>query len=122
MSSSSPKCCHSAILIELNHIIKTQKGENSRETDTKTRNIDNYRLWTVSNLKSLEEGAYTGIIGHGLDHELKLDKQVHLVPNDTVHHDNVTCPCNVDPLTAHFYIVKVGFTVVYIIFLLCSKT
>ena len=26
-----------------------------------------------------------------------------------------TCPCNVDPLTPHFYIVKLGFTVVDII-------
>ena len=32
----------------------------------------------------------------------------------------LTCPCNVDPLTHHFYIVKLGFTGVYIfsIFLL----
>ena len=29
----------------------------------------------------------------------------------------LTCPCNVDPLTPHFYIVKLGFTGVYIIFL-----
>ena len=28
-----------------------------------------------------------------------------------------TCPCNADPLTPHFYIVKLGFTGVYIIFL-----
>ena len=28
-----------------------------------------------------------------------------------------TCPCDVDPLTPHFYIVKLGFTGVYIIFL-----
>ena len=28
-----------------------------------------------------------------------------------------TCPCNVHPLKPHFYIVKVGFTGVYIIFL-----
>ena len=27
-----------------------------------------------------------------------------------------TCPCDVDPLTPHFYIVKLGFTGVYIIF------
>ena len=27
------------------------------------------------------------------------------------------CPCNVHPLTPHFYIVKLGFTGVYIIFL-----
>ena len=27
-----------------------------------------------------------------------------------------TCPCNEDPLTPHFYIVKLGFTGVYIIF------
>ena len=29
----------------------------------------------------------------------------------------LTCLCNVDPLTPHFYIVKLGFTGVYIIFL-----
>ena len=29
----------------------------------------------------------------------------------------VTYPCNVDPLTTHFYIVKLGFTGVDIIFL-----
>ena len=28
-----------------------------------------------------------------------------------------TCPCNVHPLTPHFYIVKLEFTRVYIIFL-----
>ena len=32
---------------------------------------------------------------------------------------NITkrCPCNEDPLTPHFHIVKRGFTGVYIIFL-----
>ena len=30
----------------------------------------------------------------------------------------LTCPCNVDPLTLHFYIVKVGFTGLYIFFLI----
>ena len=29
----------------------------------------------------------------------------------------LTSPCDVDPLTPHFYIVKLGFTGVYIIFL-----
>ena len=29
----------------------------------------------------------------------------------------ITSPCNVYPLTPHFYIVKLGFTGVYIIFL-----
>ena len=29
-----------------------------------------------------------------------------------------TCPCNNDPLTPHFYLVKLGFTRVYIIFIL----
>ena len=33
-----------------------------------------------------------------------------------------TSPCNEDPLTPHLYIVKLGFTGVYIIFLFCSKT
>ena len=29
----------------------------------------------------------------------------------------ITCPCNEHPLTPHFYIVKLGFTRVYIFFL-----
>ena len=33
-------------------------------------------------------------------------------------HIMLTCPCNVDPLTPHFYIVKLGFTWIYIIFAL----
>ena len=33
-----------------------------------------------------------------------------------------TSPCDEDPLTPHFYIVKLGFTGVCIIFLFCSKT
>ena len=33
----------------------------------------------------------------------------------------LTCPCNVDPLTAHFYIEKLRFTGVYIIFLILLK-
>ena len=32
-------------------------------------------------------------------------------------HITKTCPCNDDPLTPHFYIVKLGFTGVYIFFL-----
>ena len=30
----------------------------------------------------------------------------------------ITSPCNVYPLTPHFYVVKLGFTEVYIIFLI----
>ena len=30
----------------------------------------------------------------------------------------ITCPCNLYPLTPHFYILKLGFTGVYVIFLL----
>ena len=33
-----------------------------------------------------------------------------------------TCPCNEDPLTPHFYTVKLGFTGVYIFSYFCSKT
>ena len=29
----------------------------------------------------------------------------------------ITCPCNEHPLTPHFYIVKLGFTGIYVIFL-----
>ena len=34
------------------------------------------------------------------------------------HPIRITCPCNEHPLTPHFYIEKVGFTWVYIFFLL----
>ena len=34
-----------------------------------------------------------------------------------VAHIRITCPCNEQPLTPHFYIEKVGFTRVYIFFL-----
>ena len=34
----------------------------------------------------------------------------------------ITCLCNEHPLTPNFYIEKVGFTGVYIIFLFFSKT
>ena len=30
----------------------------------------------------------------------------------------LTCPCNVDPLSSHFYIIKLGFTGVFIVFLI----
>ena len=30
----------------------------------------------------------------------------------------ITCPCDLYPLTPHFYIVKLGFTGVYIFFLI----
>ena len=33
----------------------------------------------------------------------------------------LTCPCNIDPLTPHFYIVKQGCAGVYIIFLFLLK-
>ena len=32
-----------------------------------------------------------------------------------------TCPCNEDPLTPHSYIVKLGFTGVYIFFIFALK-
>ena len=34
----------------------------------------------------------------------------------------LACLCNVDPLGPHFYIVKMGFTGVYIISYFCLKT
>ena len=34
----------------------------------------------------------------------------------------VTYPCNFHPLAHHFYIVKLGFTMVYIFSYFCSKT
>ena len=33
----------------------------------------------------------------------------------------ITCPCNEDPLTLHFYILKLGFTEVFIFFLSLRK-
>ena len=34
----------------------------------------------------------------------------------------ITCPCDIYPLTPHFYIVKLGFTGVFIFSYFCSKT
>ena len=34
----------------------------------------------------------------------------------------ITYPCNVYPLTPYFYIIKLGFTGINIIFSFCSKT
>ena len=34
----------------------------------------------------------------------------------------ITRPCDKYPLTSHFYMVKLGFTGVYIIFYFCSET
>ena len=33
----------------------------------------------------------------------------------------LTCPCNVDSLTPHFYIVKVGFEGIYIFLVFALK-
>ena len=33
------------------------------------------------------------------------------------HHIMLKCPCNLDPITTHFYIVELGFKGVFIIFL-----
>ena len=38
-------------------------------------------------------------------------------PVDDVETSMLTCPCNVYPLTPHFYIVKLGSTGVYIFFI-----
>ena len=35
------------------------------------------------------------------------------------HYIRITCPCNKYPLTPHFYIVKLGFTGVYILSYFC---
>ena len=40
-----------------------------------------------------------------------------LSARERLHHIMETCPCNVDPLTPHFYILKLGCTGVYNIFL-----
>ena len=47
-------------------------------------------------------------------------KMVHFAEVSVKMFENIitkTSPCNEDPLTPHFYIVKQGFTGVYIIFL-----
>ena len=42
---------------------------------------------------------------------------VSVTHQESPHYITKTCPCNEHPLTPHFYIVKLGFTGVYIIFL-----
>ena len=44
----------------------------------------------------------------------------HLVPQSYCS-IRITCPCDLYPLTPHFYIVKLGVTRVYIIFLILLK-
>ena len=45
-----------------------------------------------------------------------------LLPDgESVHNITKTCLYNFDPLKSHFYIVKLGFTGVYIIFLLSAQ-
>ena len=59
--------------------------------------------------------------GHLFGNSYSLGNRVNLMY--VLHHENKsvyitkTSPCNEDPLTPHFYIVKVGFTGVYIYFL-----
>ena len=48
----------------------------------------------------------------------KIEYDVHRAPkNFSSLAITQTCPCNEDPFTPHFYIVKLGFTGVYIFFL-----
>ena len=60
-----------------------------------------------------------------LDHKMcaKTDKCSigHALPGVTATNITKTCLCNVYPLKPHFYIVKVGFTGVYIIFLISAQ-
>ena len=39
-----------------------------------------------------------------------------------INYHQETCPCDLYPFTPHFYIVKLGFTRVYIFSYFCSKT
>ena len=50
------------------------------------------------------------------DRQLEYLKQK-IVSSLFEYHIMQTCPCDVDPITPHYYIVKLGFTGVYIIFL-----
>ena len=47
-----------------------------------------------------------------------VDKFIYFRPNELqLIYIRITCSCNVNPLTHHFYIVKLGFTGVFIFFL-----
>ena len=41
--------------------------------------------------------------------------------HNTSHHENIPTVYNFDPLKPHFYMVKLGFSVVYIIFLISAQ-
>ena len=64
------------------------------------------------------------IIGEGslvvLDKKKEQDRVVTITADGILIKVNITktCPCNEDPLTPHFYIVKLGCTGVYIFFLI----
>ena len=58
-----------------------------------------------------QTGAVRGLRS-GKKKKKKKKKTIHII------HITKTCPCNVYPLELHFYMVKLGFAGVYIIFLL----
>ena len=54
---------------------------------------------------------------HLIDQELHADSK----EPDQVERNMLTSQFNLDPIKPHFYIVKLGFTRVYIIFLICCQ-
>ena len=49
--------------------------------------------------------------------KVNFDENKNQQTKESMQNIRITCPCDLYPLTPHFYIVKLGFTRVYIIFL-----
>ena len=56
------------------------------------------------------------------DFKLKKKDVAYNEGSNQIVHIRITCPCNEDPLTPQFYIVKLGFTGYSFFFLFCSET
>ena len=68
--------------------------------------------WT--SLEARKEQSYLAFFYKVHSGTVSLKKDKYLTPASNI---MITSPCNEHPLTPHFYIEKVGFTRVYIIFL-----
>ena len=60
---------------------------------------------------------FTFVLGKNLHMYTKREQILAVDIQKEREHIRITCPCNEDPLTPHFYIVKLGFTGVFIFLL-----
>ena len=89
-----------------------------RNKMTLTARIKEYKSTVASFLylinSAVTMAVYVGIAVYYTIQEQRMVETANLIMK--------TCPCNKYPLKPHFYIVKLGFSGVYLFFLFCSKT